>query len=120
MRIEVYYNGIKNANNAVEKLKSAGFSSATVDLNDDYIDLNNSSSGLGAGMNFSNVINSEGFTRNSSQKVVVSGSPMSGGFGNSKEIEDTGYKVIINSDLLDSQRLKEVIRETGGQIKNFV
>ena len=120
MRIEIYYNGIKNANNAMKKLKNAGFRNTAVDLNDNYIDLYNSNSGLGSGINFSNIINSEGSVRNSSQKVLDSGSPMLGGFGNSREIEDTNYKVIINSDLLDSQKLKEIIRETGGQIKNSI
>ncbi|MEY8000037.1 hypothetical protein AB8U03_07465 [Clostridium sp. Mt-5] len=120
MRIEIYYNGIKNANNAMEKLKNAGFNNTAVDLNDNYIDLYNSNSGLGSGINFSNIINSEGSIRNSSQKVLDSGSPMLGGFGNLREIEDTNYKVIINSDSFDSQKLKEIIRETGGQIKNSI
>ena len=118
MRIEIYYNGIKNANDAVKKLKNAGFQNAIVDLNDNYIDLYNANSDLEPDINFSNVINSDRFSRNSSQKVRTSGSPLLGGYGNSREIENTNYKVVINSDFFDSQKLKEILRETGGQIKN--
>ncbi|CAB1245041.1 hypothetical protein [Clostridium sp. HV4-5-A1G] len=118
MRIEIYYNGIKNANDAVKKLKNAGFQNAIVDLNDNYIDLYNANSDLEPDINFSNVINSDRFSRNSSQKVRTSGSPLLGGYGNSREIENTNYKVVINSDSFDSQKLKEILRETGGQIKN--
>ena len=119
MRIEIYYSGIKNANNAVKKLKDSGFPNSIVDLNDSYIDLYNTDSNPESGINFSNIINSGGFTRSSSQKVLASGSPMSGGYGNSRELENTNYKVVINSNFFDSQKLKEIVRETDGQIKNF-
>ncbi|WP_294182081.1 hypothetical protein [uncultured Clostridium sp.] len=118
MRVEIYYNGLKNANNAVEKLKNAGFPNAMVDLNDNYIDLYNTNSNLESDMNFSNVINSRKFTNDSSQKMSISGSPMSGGFENLREIENTNYKVVIDSDSFNLQKLKEVIGETGGQIRD--
>jgi hypothetical protein len=92
MRIEIYYKGIKNANEAVKKLKSEGFNNTTVDLNDNYIDPLSSDSDFG--INFSNVINSSGVSYTSSGRTLPSTSPMISGFGTFRDIENTSYKVL--------------------------
>jgi translation elongation factor EF-Ts len=118
MRIEIYYKGIKKANEAVKKLKSEGFSHTAVDLNDNYIDPLSSNSDFG--INFSNVINSSGVSYTSSGRTLPSTSPMISGFGSFRDLENTSYKVIVNSNSLDNEKLKETIKKTGGKIKNYI
>ena len=118
MRIEIYYKGIKNANEAVKKLKSEGFNNTAVDLNDNYIDPLSSNSDFG--INFSNVINSSGVSYTSSGRTLPSTSPMISGFGSFRDLENTSYKVIVNSNSLDNEKLKETIKKTGGKIKNYI
>ena len=112
MRIEIDYRGTKNANIAVEELSLKGFSTA-LDLNDNYIDINTMTSD--SEMNFLNIIN----YRNSLYSSPP-GSPIMGGFGSFREIENTCYKVIVNLDFItddDINKLNKIIKETGGEIR---
>ncbi|OAA95032.1 hypothetical protein [Clostridium coskatii] len=118
MRIEIYYKGIKNANEAVKELKNEGFSNTAVDLNDNYIDPLSANSDFG--INFSNVINSSGVSYTSSGRTLPSTSPMISGFGSFRDLENTSYKVIVNSNSLDNEKLKETIKKTGGKIKSYI
>lgn len=105
MRIEAYYNGIKNANSAVNKLKSEGFNNSAVDLNDKYIDFEDYK------YNFSDaIINSGSFSNNS-----YSSNDISDGMGNLSDVLNSSYKVVVNTDSDETiDRLKSLIYETGG------
>lgn len=122
MRIEAYYSGIKNANDAVNILKGEGFSNSVVDLNDHYVDFDNSSLGFPGSetaTSFSAMImNSGGFIDDPSKRAMAAASPMASGMGSFQEIADINYKVIINSDSNDFGKIKQIIKETGGEFKN--
>lgn len=115
MRIEIHYRGIKNANIAVEELNLNGFNTA-LDLNDNYIDINTMDSD--SEMNFSNIIN----YRNSLYSSHP-GSPIMGGFGSFREIENICYKVIVDADFItddDINKLNKIVKETGGEIRTSI
>lgn len=118
MRIEIYYKGIKNANEAVTELKNQGFNNTAVDLNDNYIDPLNSNSDLS--INFSNVLNSSGVFYASGGNNLPYINSTTSSFGSFKDIENTFYKVIVHSNSSDNEKLKEIIKSTGGKIKNYV
>lgn len=111
MRIEIYYNGLKNANNAVESFKTAGFNNSAVDLYDNYIDFENYK------YSFSDALSSTGTFSDNSKKVYQ----MSGGMGNFHDILNSNYKVVVNTNSSlsnnDMERLKRIVAETGGNLK---
>lgn len=111
MRIEIYYSGIKSANDAVERFKNEGFNNSAVDLNDNYIDFNNYK------YNFSDAIINSGTFSNDIGKT----SYMSYGLGNSHDILNSNYKVIVNINSIDSENeiniIKKIASETGGNFK---
>ncbi|MBV4419503.1 hypothetical protein KM800_09175 [Clostridium tyrobutyricum] len=109
MRIEAYYNGIKNANNAVDQFKSAGFNDSAVDLNDKYIDFENYT------YNFSDAITSSHSFSNSSYIPNNVGD----GMGSLNDVLNSNYKVVINTDSDEKiDRLKTLIYETGGIVSH--
>ncbi|MFL0196406.1 hypothetical protein ACJDU8_12695 [Clostridium sp. WILCCON 0269] len=117
MRIELHYRGIKNANIAIKELKLNGFTNTALDLSDNYIDMDTIDN-YNSEINFSNIINSGGFPYNSHP-----GSPILGGFGSFRELENTCYKVIIDSDFIttdDISKLNQIVKETGGEIKGSI
>ncbi|MCH3963817.1 MAG: hypothetical protein LKE46_06045 [Clostridium sp.] len=109
MRVEIYYNGIKNARDAAEKFRNEGFSNSAVDLNDSYIDFDNHE------YNFSDaIINSGVFSDNRSSKL-------GSGMGSFHDVLNSNYKVVVNIDSSNSydelDKLKKVIEETGGNLR---
>ncbi|WP_416176429.1 hypothetical protein [Clostridium sp.] len=114
MRIEIYYNGIKNANDALERFKNEGFTNSAVDLNDNYIDFDNYE------YSFSNAISSKGVFSDNEQKSFQA----SDGMGNFSDVLTSSYKVVVNTDPLYSEdkikNLKKIIEETGGNLKTTI
>jgi hypothetical protein len=123
MKIEAYFSGIKNANEAVQKLKNAGFNNALADINDHYVEFNNGVQprlpGTENAPNLSSLVLSSGeHIEDSSKKPLDAASPMVSGMGGFEEIMDVNYKVAVNIDLKDVDKAKQIISESGGDLRD--
>lgn len=121
MKIEAYFSGIKNANSAVEKLKTEGFNNSVVDLNDHYVEYNSptAKTAINETSNLSSIImNSGELSEDVTKRPLVAASPMVSGMGSFKEITDINYKVIINLDEKDADKAKDIIKNVGGDFKD--
>ncbi|WP_027626290.1 hypothetical protein [Clostridium lundense] len=121
MKIEAYFSGIKNANEAVEKLKFQGFNNAIVDLNDHTINYNNNedtAKGITASSLSSVVMNSGNISDDITKMPLLAASPMASGMGSFEEITDINYKVILDIDSNELNKAKGIITNMGGDFKN--
>jgi len=119
MKIESYFSGIKNANIAVEKLKSEGFKNAFSDINS-HDSINNVIVKEGGVLNASSlsgiVLNSSNTLYTTDQGPLAAASPMASGMGGFEEIADVNYKVVVDTDENDGDRAKQIIQELGGDL----
>lgn len=122
MKIEAFFSGIKNANSAVEKLKSEGFNKSVVDLNDHYVEYNNRNDppkAINEAETLSSlVLNSGGLSDDVSKRPLAAASPMVSGMGGFEEITDVNYRVIVNLDEKDADKAKDIIKSAGGDLNN--
>jgi hypothetical protein len=121
MKIEAYFSGIKNANSAVEKLKTEGFDNSVVDLNDHYVEYNSETAktAINDTSNLSSIVmNSGELSEDFTKRPLAAASPMVSGMGGFEEITDTNYKVIVNLDEKDSDKAKDIIKNVGGDFKD--
>lgn len=119
MKIIGYFSEISAANKTVEKLKNLGCVNAIVDINDHYIGNRNIKTNL-AGTEHSEslsdlVLNSGSDDIDRSKSPLSAFSPMVSGFGRFEEITDINYKVIVECEKEESQKVKEVIHQMGGE-----
>lgn len=123
MKIEAYFTGIKNANEAVNKLKNAGFNNSVVDINDHYVEYNTGSMTVLPGTenapNLSSlVLNSGPYLEDPSKKPLNAANPMVSGMGGFEEITDVNYRVVVNLDDADIDKAKDIINNMGGDLKD--
>ena len=116
MKIEAYFSGIKNANEAVEKLKSAGFNNSVADINDHYLEYNTGLSAVLPGDENSPtlsslVLNSGPYIEDPSKRPLNAASPMVSGMGGFEEIEDVNYRVIVNLDENDKIKQEKLLKK---------
>lgn len=122
MRIEGYFESVKTANKAVEKLKQSGFTGASVDLND----TNNRSrniqtdlSGTGQASSLSGLVLGETTANRMSvnSSPLSAASPMVSGMGTFNEIAGIRCKVTVEAGEGESTGIEQIIREMGGDLK---
>lgn len=118
MKFEGFFSGMKNANNAVSRLKSEGFAKSYVDLNDHYqvnTDVNTKEEGfLSTSSNSDLVLNSGTPSGSTGKSPLLAASPMVSGMGNFEEIADINYKVIVDTDEKNKNKLSKIILDMGG------
>lgn len=120
MKIEGYFSSMKNANETAAKLKDKGFDKVFVDMNDHYIENRNveinvpgtetaaSLTGL--------VMESDAQGIGMRKGPLAAASPMVSGMGGFEEIADVSCKVVVEADESSKDRVKQVIREMGGEL----
>jgi hypothetical protein len=122
MRIEGFFSNIKTARNAVDKLRSAGFESAFVDINDHYNEDRNIQTNLPGTENSLSlsglVLESGEAAVDSSKAPLAAANPMVSGIGQLDEVADVNCKVIIETDAHDAERARQIIRDVGGELVN--
>jgi hypothetical protein len=122
MKIEGYFSGIKNANTAVEKLKGAGYSDVVSDLNEHYSIRSDNFTNPGKGRNPSSlsslILDASGSLGGQDNGPALAASPMASGMGNFEEIADVNYKVIVEAEGKDAERVKGMISDLGGTLDN--
>lgn len=123
MKLEAYFSGIKNANEAVQNLKNAGYNHAVADINDHYVEFNNGTHTVLPGTedapNLSSMVLSSGpLIEDPSKRPLNVANPMVSGMGGFEEITDVNYKVIVNINEKDSENVKQIIKQMGGDFKD--
>lgn len=122
MKIEGFFSGIKNANEAVKKLKSLGFSNCYADINEHYIANNNVETNIPGNENTPSlsdlVIRSGDSSEVSDKSPLIAASPMVSGYGDFEEVMDVNYKVVVNVENQDEQKANEVIKSLGGDLES--
>ncbi|MDF2881402.1 MAG: hypothetical protein K0R54_1959 [Clostridiaceae bacterium] len=121
MKIEAFFKGIKNANEAADKLKSQGIK-AYADINDHFqlnTDVRPKEEGfLSTTSNSDLVMNSGIPDDNTGRSPLLAASPMVSGMGGFEEIADINYKVIISTDANNKQKAEEIIKSLGGTMES--
>lgn len=122
MQIEGYFGKIKTANETVEKLKALGFKEAFVDMNDHYNENRNVQTnlpGTEASISLSGlVLRSNDHGTSSDKAPLNAASPMVSGYGAFDETADINCKVVVESGEGDAARVKQVIRDMGGDLES--
>lgn len=122
MKVQGFFSGIKNANEAVKKLKSEGFEDSKVDLNDHYVSSLHRSPRVAGAENGSNlsslVLDAENYRSDDSPSAIKAASPMVSGMGSFEEIADINYKVIVQTDDKNVEKVKSIIKNIGGDLQN--
>jgi len=123
MKIEGFFSGIKNANKAVEVLKREGFENSVVDLNSHYVtNMHHSSRVAGAknGVNLSTLIlDTENYSADETTSAIKAVNPMVSGMGSFEELADINYRVIVDADNRGVEQAKSIIKNMGGNLKNY-
>lgn len=120
MRIEAYFSGIKRANEVVQKLKDQGINNVFSDINDHYVLDNNTRTnvpGTDMGPSLAGlVLNSGEPLDNPRLGPIAAASPMASGMGGFEEIADVSYKVVIDIEEKDKERVRNIVTENGGEL----
>jgi hypothetical protein len=106
MSLTGYFSNIKNAKEAVEKLKNENYN-AYYDIND-HIDLINETTA-------SLIYNSAAYKPG--KGILEAASPMNSGMGKIEEIADINCKVVVKAND-NIEQAKKIIREMGGEFRN--
>lgn len=122
MKIDGFFSGIKNANEAVEKLKASGFKNSYVDINDHYMANNNAETNFAGNENapsLSDLVLRSGDPSELSDKApLIAASPMVSGMGKFEEVMDVNYKVTANVNENEAKTAGEIIKDLGGTLES--
>lgn len=114
MKTEAFFSGIKAAHEAVSKLKQSGFDKAFVDINDNYFhsEIENSTSLSGLVM--------ESGTNDIDKRTapLAAANPAVSGMGKMEEIADINYKVVVETNKENEDKLKQLLKDMGGDLNN--
>lgn len=121
MKIEAFFRGIKNANEAVQKLQSQGINSYA-DTND-HFQLNRNTKGsngelLSSPTNSDLVLNAGSPEGERDKSPLLAASPMVSGMGGFEEIADVNYKVVVETDDNNKKEAEKIIKSLGGSMKS--
>ncbi|MDF2505683.1 MULTISPECIES: hypothetical protein [Clostridium] len=123
MKVQGFFSGIKNANEAVEKLKSEGFQNTTVDLNEHYLSTMHRSprvAGAKNGASLSSlVLDTENYRSDDAGSAAKAASPMVSGMGSFEEIANINYKVVVETENKNVEKAKSIIKDIGGDFRNY-
>jgi hypothetical protein len=122
MKIEGFFSGIKNANEAVERLRNAGYKNSYADINEHYIVNNNVDTNFPGNENtpsLSDLVLRSGDPSEVSDKApLIAASPMVSGMGRFEEVMDVNYKVVATVNDGDSATVSKIIQDMGGTLES--
>jgi len=122
MKIEGFFSRIKNANEAVEKLRHAGFNNAYTDINEHYTVNNNVETNFPGNENTPSlsdlVLRSGDASSITDKSPLIAASPMVSGYGKFEEVMDVNYKVVANVDDNNKEAASRIIKEMGGSLES--
>lgn len=122
MKVYGYFRNMKDANEAVSKLKSQGMESAYMDINDHYvnhIDPGTNLAGGEEGYSLSSLVlgSGEDVIEDRSKTPLMAASPMASGMGGFEEIADVNCKVIVETSENDAKSAEDIIKSMGGELR---
>lgn len=121
MKNEAFFRGIKNANEAVQKLKEQGIDAYT-DINDHFqMDRRTKGSNgelLSSPTNSDLVLNTGAPRGERDKSPLLAASPMVSGMGGFEEIADVNYKVIVKTDAHNKKEAEKIIKSLGGSMRS--
>ncbi len=122
MKIEGYFDNSKAANKTVEKLKNLGFKEAFIDMNDHYSENRNVQTNLPgtetSGSLSGLVLESDAHGVVRDKGPLTAANPMVSGMGTFEEIADVNCRVVVESEEGNANKIKQIIREMGGNLEN--
>ncbi len=123
MRIESYFGNMKEANGTVEKLKTMGYKSAFIDINEgrnEDRNLQTNLAGTETAISLSDLVlegtNAKGTSMDKSP--LKAASPMVSGMGTFDEIADVKCRLVVEAGENDKDKIEQIIREAGGMLDN--
>ncbi|MDD7796327.1 hypothetical protein [Clostridium sp. 'White wine YQ'] len=117
MKIEGYFESIKNANEAVEKLRNAGFKGAFVDINEHRNDAYSQSGLVGSDVipSLSQAVSGGiGNREEGANSPLAAASPMASGMGGFDEIASINCKVVAEVSDRNIEDAKKIITSMEG------
>lgn len=122
MKIEAFFSNMKEANEAVHKLKSSGMQDAFVDLNDHYMEERNVKTNL-PGTELSTslsglVLESDAHGIGERKSPLNAASPMVSGMGNFEEIAEVQCRVVVNTPDGSEEKVRQIMKDGGGTLEN--
>lgn len=122
MQIEGFFGKLKTANDTIEKIKGLGIKDVFLDMNDHYNEDRNVQTnlpGTETSVSLSGLVLGSGAYGISRDKAPLNAaSPMVSGMGGFEEIADVNCKVIVNLKEEDASKVKQIIREMGGDLES--
>ncbi|QGU93989.1 hypothetical protein GOM49_01540 [Clostridium bovifaecis] len=119
MKVEVFFNDIKEANEAANSINNSGLASAVVDLNEHYgADVNSQHRfpGTETAVNLSSLVLNTGEDYGPSSPLAAA-SPMASGMGSFKEVSSgNSYKLMVNTDSSNVDKVKNIINNFSGTL----
>lgn len=121
MKIEGFFSTIKNANEAVERLRQAGYNSFA-DINEHYTTNKNVETNFPGNENTPSlsdlVLRSGESSEVTDKSPLIAASPMVSGMGDFEEVMDVNYKVVVNADENNEDAVSEIIKSSGGDLQS--
>lgn len=118
MHIEGFFPTMKEANDAISKLKSLGYTHAVLDMNDHYIENRNTDinrAGNAEAPSLTGLVFQSGPAAiDENLGPLLAASPMASGFGRFDEVANINCKVIVKADNESEAEVQAVIKEFGG------
>lgn len=119
MKIEGVFKNIKNANEALDDLKKAGFNNAFVDIYETYDEnrnVNTNIVGLTNGYSLSELVLDSGNVDIPATKApIAAANPDASGMSTGEDVLSGSYKIIVKSDL-NLEKVKEIIKNKNGKV----
>lgn len=121
-KTEGFFRTYKEANEALEQLRNAGFNHAFVDIKDDRFDVNVETNLPGTESSNNSlsslVLKSGESVANEGKGALLAANPMASGMGEFEETYDTNYKLVVETEEDGISQAKEIIRKKGGDLEN--
>jgi hypothetical protein len=121
MKVEGFFRDFKSANEVVSKLKHEGYSKSFVDINEHYnaINVQTNNVGTATAPSLSGLVLKSGESAAGlGLSPLTAASPMVSGMGGFEEIADINCKVVVETDDINADRVKEIINSMGGDLNN--
>lgn len=115
MRIEAYFMTLERANQAMAKLKAAGFTNAYISIDDNNRNIKRNLADTNLTYGLSNLVIDPSDMKKS---PLTSISPIVNVTAGFSEFDDNNYKLIVETDRSMTQNASDVILSLGGKLEN--
>jgi hypothetical protein len=115
MKLEGKFMSLERANQAMSKLKNAGFTNSHIEIDDNNRNIKRNLADSSSSYGLSNLVIDPSEMK---RWPIVSISPIINVTAGFSEFNDNNYKVVINTDIRLAQNAKDIIISLGGKFEN--